>query len=568
MGVIDATWGGLDVAIDTGPADRTGVIAATWGGLVIEVTADEIGAAVYDQDGVTWRANIRKLFAPKWRDEQSKNGNASFSVYLDDPAAQYLTDRAIVKFRWRGGTPFGGRISGEQCTHAVVADQVKLDYSIPGLLSILSDGAVLPDGGLRKDSPSTRFIGFMSPRAEWYHGPDWVRPQGVPLSADTTVRRNNPPELVASNPMYIAPPPGPEATQAAGTVAYYRRELPSNPVAETVKLICSGDNYVTVYVDGVMVVSPDYSQPNNWKQAYTPTFVLQPGKHVVAVKVENAARTTGANPLGFVGTAYFLNDAGEQAGVFFKTDTTHWWSSSQPVGWFPAQILHHEVLEAQADGAQGPSTLTLGFTPYIDSDGVPWSGDRIEAYALDVGKPLDQLATALTEFGMDVDVQAEPMVLDARNRRGLDVSATVTLTVDEGGNLVRYDTSRASTRFNVATAQLQDGTWLTVEDADAIAAMGGKVRAFVSLGSVTSPTAAAKILQQLLATAASPTVTSTAQLTVGRGPQLYRDVHNGYSVTTMDHREVGTIKQRVLVSVVDGSGPIVKTEVEMAVDPT
>jgi hypothetical protein len=566
-GVIDATWGGLDVAATVGSTARPGVIDATWGGLVVEATSDDIGAAVYAPDGVTWLANVSELIGPKWRDELSKTGAADLALPLTDPAAAHMADRSIVKYAWRGRTRFGALVSAENCSHAVDGQVMLSVNGARGLLALLADGGVLPDGGLQDDSPATRYVGFMSARAAWYRRSDWVRPVGYRMSNDTTHRVGLPAEMLKDNPWWIAPPPGPAASQPAGAIVYYRREFTTTaPI--TLEAVLTGDNALTFYVDGQQLINPNFSTiPFTWRQVYTVQFTLQPGAHVMAAKIENV-KGVGGNPLGLVGNIYLLNNKGERIGLWGQTDLTHWWASSQPVGWFPAQILHQLMLEAQADGTAGPSALHLGFTPLTDSAGVAWSGDRQDIYALDVGKPLDQVASALTESGMDVAVDAQSMTLNAWTRRGHDLSGSVALALgDAGGNLIGFDTSKSSTRATVATAQLQDGTWLTVTDTAGVAAVG-RIRVFVSLGSATSPAAAEATLRQMLATSATPTVTSTADLDPTSGPQLYRAVNLGDSVSTPGHREVGTIKQRVLAVTVDGAADIVKTSLELAVDPT
>ena len=575
MTALLASLGGVDAVIDLDPVTRSGVLTATLGGVAARIAvADDMSVSVYDPSGQVFQAAVVSP-SPVYRDVLSGGGVgiATVTMPLDDPAVASITDRSVLKIGFRGDVR-GFIVSGEDCDAAVDGVQQLVVSNAPGLLGLLRDGCVYPQGsGIEMDSPDTRLYGVMSSRSigGWYV-PGWAYPEGFLMSDDPTARLGFPKEggLVASNPYYIAPAPGPAVSQAEGAVVFYQREFTTTE-PKYLEFVFTADNYITLWLDNEELITPDYSDPWTWRRALRESLLLPAGPHRIVAQVENARKTHHNNPLGMAGVVYLANSRGDRVGEFLRTDLTHWTCTAGRPGWFPAQVMLQAFKESQAQGDAGTGYLTPTFTPTHDTNGVPWSTGRNPKWEFNVGMPLDQLVTdpTISASGASFDVNARSMTFDGYQRQGTDRSATVHFELgDTGGSLVQYTTSQQSTRFTVAVAKLADGFWHTVEDTAGIAAIGRIVQV-VDVGSTSSAEAAVTVMQQMLAQSAQPLVSATAITSSLDGPQMNRAWFKGDTVTTVGHRASGTLRQRVWATNVDGTedGPP-KTWPELVADPT
>lgn len=572
--LVAPVWGGWDGTVTAGPQTRSGTATATWGGFDAAIdVGDGVAVAVYDLLGTELQAVVESA-KPQYRIELPKGGTASLSLLLDDAAAPSMVNRALVKMTCRGRTE-GFRVNGEGVSLAVDGHRWLTFGSMPSLIGCLHDAPVYPQGGLPtsgaidENAPTTRAFGPMNPRGPWYVPADWVRPLGV-LITDSSIREGYPKDLASTSDVYwIAPSPGPEVEQPEGTVVHFRREF-STTAQQPVEFLFTADNYLSLWLDGQEIITPDYNTPFAWKHSYTWSGVLQPGDHVIYARVENARRAGGPNPLGLVGAVFKLDRNGDHAGVLIHTHPAYWWASTVDVGWYAGQILYQLMVESQAAGDAGPSMLSMTFDPYTDSAGVAWSGTRLSKQFNVMTDMLDDVVSMLSQDGIDVTADGRNMTLDAWVRLGADRSGTVAEELgDSGGNLVQYDTKTSGTRANCCAAQLADGRWHTVIDTAGVAALGGKrVWMSVQLGTTSSPEAAEVTMRQMLAETAQPITAATAQPSTLTGTQFLRDYGLGDSITTPGKRGSGTLKQRCFAYNVDGTNDVVKIWPEFIEDPT
>lgn len=531
------------------------------------MTIQRATADLYDPTGVTLIGALTNARNIKWQDILSQSGTASFEIPLDDTITASIADRCIVKFSLYGAVRFGCRISTEAVQLAVDGRRWLRFENQPGLLQMLADALVMPEYGLdaaslgaNSTAAGSRIFGFMSIDGPWRVTADWQAPLASSWATDP-YRPKSPPDLAINNPDWIAFDDPTDPTVPNGTYNYFRC-LMTVPGIDVVSLqfTFTGDNFFTLYFDGVELISADLTQPFGWMTSKQVSVNALPGDHMLAAKVLNAGIGPPVpGPMGLIGVVYNLDAAtGQRTTVFVQTDTVNWIVAKTPVpGWTRAQVLKKLVEEAQAVPCAGPAALTIGFTDTDDSASVPWA-DAPDEYTFSVASSnLADIATQLTESGMDVDVDPSTMTLNAWVRRGSNLSGSVELKLgDASGTLRGYETKKTVARFTDVISQLSDGTWVQTTDAAAVTALGGHVQVGLALGSTSTPDSAMRLSEGLLAESAIPQIEVTSQPSALAGAQAYIDYQMGDTITVPGHRNAGTMKARVLSITVDNSGDV------------
>lgn len=345
----------------------------------------EVVVELFDETGVTKLAVLDTVRGVTWQDELSKPGNATFEIPVDDPKAALITDRRIVKFSVFGAIRFACVITSETCDVAIDGDRRWLRYETqPGVGSILARAVVFPEYGLTRRSGDDRLFGFMSKigpgPTSWYVPTDWTAPvASYTWADDQTIRKGYPPVFatIDKRAQWIAPAPGPDgsavgqsggfsaAVLPARTVAYYRDTFTVK--SETpVTIYVSADAYLTLYLDGEVVISPDYTSTIQWTTAQTVVTTLAPGSHIMAARVENA---TGGGPLAFIASVVYLSDTG-QPGEATETETL----SGDVLFAFGSDELNaaaRAAVDAVTDEMTGdaPKVKVVGHTDNVGSTG-------------------------------------------------------------------------------------------------------------------------------------------------------------------------------------------------------
>lgn len=531
------------------------------------MTIERATAELFDPTGVTSLGTLDNAHNIQWQDILSQQGTATAELPLADTVTAAIVDRCIVKFTLYGSVRFGCRLTSEIVQLAVDGRRWLRFESQPGLLQLLGDGVVLPELGLANTSAATRIFGFMSVDGPWRVTGDWQAPQGYPFASET-IRVGVPPDLALPNPDWIGYV-DPDTSRPDGTIDYLRREFTLVSV-ETLEFVFTADNFLDLYLDGEPLVAADLTNPLGFLNTTSVKAKLQPGDHVLAAKVTNAPNNGAGNPMGLIGVVYPLDSLGNRSGVYIQTDTTTWTCTSSTVaipGWTRAQVLKKLVEEAQTAGAFGPSALTVGFTDTDDSDSNPWA-DAPDEYQLPIGTVnLADVATQLAESGIDVEVDAATMTLNAWARKGSDLSGSIALTLGpDGGNLKSYETTKTVARFTDVIAQLADGSWQETTDSGAVTAVGGHVFVALSLGSTSETDTATNIALAQLAQSAQPMISATAQPSCLDGDQVYIDYDMGDTITVPAHRNDGTMKARVLGITVDSSVDVLDVWPQLVLD--
>lgn len=271
---------------------------------------------LYDPTGATRLAVLGNARNVQWQEELSKAGTATFEVPLADASTALIADRSIVKFALDDVTVFGCVIAGETATITNDGGRSWLRFeSQPGVGDLLDRAVVLPEYGLTRKSSDNRLFGFMSAvRADptsWYVAADWVAPTGAyQWQADVSNRKGYPPVFatVDKYAQWISAFPGPNAQQPAGRVAYFRDTFTVESEMPVV-VYAAADAFLTLYLDGEVVISPDYASTQSWTEAKTFKTTLLPGTHILAARVENSDTKRG--PLAFLASVVYLSDTGK-----------------------------------------------------------------------------------------------------------------------------------------------------------------------------------------------------------------------------------------------------------------
>ncbi len=524
---------------------------------------------LYDPTGVSWLADLTHARAITWQHELSKPGTASFEVPLAD--AGLITDLCIVKFSWHGAIRFGARIRTSEIQLAVDGTRWVKYADQPGLLTLLDDAVVYPEYGLNRASPGVRNFGYMSQDGPWRNHAEWQAPQATTWGDSPGPHHNYPLIFGQVDPTVAWIAFNDPSVSAPGSAINYYRGTFHFTLPHDLTLFATGDNFLDLYLDGQQIIAADRLNAAAFMNATQLNIQLGPGNHLFAAKVENSPRVSpGYNPVALMLTLLQTGDDGNPVpgDAVIRTDTTHWLvnDGDPEPGWPRAWVLQQLITEAQTRGVLGPGLLALDFDHATDSDGEAWT-DR-GSYAVDVGTiTLGDLATQLSEAEIDVDVDADTMTFRCFNRKGADLSATVTLALgDAEGTLTDYGITRTATRFTRVLTQLYDGVWVATSDSAGIAEVG-LIETALNLGSTSSAITATGVAQAQLAESASPLVSATGAPTTLAGPLPYVDYGLGDSITVPGYTG-DPVKARILSITVDGSGEIVRAWPEFVQDPS
>lgn len=543
---------------------------------------DGFTAWEYERDGVTLVGQLVNARGLKWRDANSQPGVKSFEVPLAD--AGTLAERSIVKFGWEGEIRDACVVNMEGCTLAVDGTVWLKFENQPGLLAMWADAGADPEWGLARNGGTERHFGFMSQIGVWKVDADWDTPTGFTYTAGLTVpqRGSTPSAFAASNPYWISAA-GPDVNVPEEAINYFRYRFFTGG-RKALEIECSGDNFLTLYLDGEELKTPDPADPHAWYSADSIRVSIPEGDHILAASVANSYFNGGLesedhrnNPIALILTAWELNAKGERGDVFFKTNLADWIvnDGDPEPGWHRAQVIRKLYEEAVARSVEaetvlgappnGVRLLPINFGWITDSDGNAFS-DRGQ-YTVDVASvPLSDITTQMCEADIDVWVDPVAMRVNTYKRRGSDLSGSVELKVGaDGGNLLDYTTTKTRARQTSITMRLAGDTWYRVPDEDAIAE-SGLIETGLDVGSTSSRLTAAQIGQAALDQSAVPTIEVTAKTSLNAAPRPYLEFGIGDTITMPGHRGVGTMKARCLAITVDASSDTPEVVAEFVED--
>lgn len=510
------------------------------------MTADRIFASVWTSDLATQLALIPNRKGVTWQDPLNGAGQGSLQVPYDDPAANYLTNRNIVRFWWAGDYRYAYRI--KQPTNVAVDQNGEADRWLtvagPGVLDTLNDAVLYPEGGLSRNASDQRAFTFASAISDWYISAEWVAPTGVAWTADTTARAGYPKDWPDPTADWIWDT-SPETTDTDLKVVYFRSDF-TLAADSPVCIYATADNFFDLYLNGQLIISSDITDTLTWRRTSKYTANLPAGTYTLAARVQNAAKawSTQANPAAFLCTVAETTSVGVLTTVVRRTDTTNWLcrpEGSTPPGWAAAQILKTFVEEAQARTVGSLTPVTFDFTATNDTDGNAWTDVADRSFAVGTTKGLD-LVQQLTELAIDVQMGPD-LVLHAWKHRGTDKSTGAGQVVLRPAlNLKQL---QLATQLGITTSLLVRTPSGWIELASSNVVTDGRYEDCLSLGNAGSDVQATAQATAAFDDISEPVTTFTAACIPVAGATPYVDFDNGDTVLAPDGAG-GSVALRVM----------------------
>lgn len=510
-------------------------------------------AILYDEDNV-FVTELDTALARSYQDRAGEHGAGTLTMRHDDPKAAQVGTHSIIKYRLFGSERFGVRVAGpEQASYT--EDLVKVTWSCLGLLSLLGDAVILPEGGtIRANSTDTRWLGWMSAAFDAAGFTAVIDGIAWTDSDNLSARRlGNPVDWVDPTAMWI--------TVHGSEAQLYKADC-IVPADAVLRLWASVDESITVWWDGEKISDEDWVHD---EVGYTVMHeaklgIVAAGTHHVAVEM----RLKGTPIIGD-GLDAFILCVGT-IGADNNLDTVLLHSSDDPDVWIaygsdwddprPGLTLGGAIAvlfdDAQAAGFKGPLLLTRDFDDALDSAGVAYADEPVNRAVDILAASLEEVVLTLCEDRADVAVDAATMTLQLFGRQGQERLDT---ELARAVNVTDLSTTRSHEIVNDLYGRIADGTYVHVEDTASIAAHG-RISRGVSLGASTVGAAAAE-MASVLSTLTE--VTDTLDLKHALyGAVPYGDPDNptvayyerGDTVTAPAHRE-GTGPARVLAITVE-----------------
>lgn len=312
-----------------------------------------------------------------------------------------------------------------------------------GNLSVLENAILYPEQALRRNTSDDRYFNFGSADGPWRKPAEWRTPRGVKYRKSHRFAK---PFGWPDNRCQWIWWKSPERASKIGP-AYFRAEFTLDERTR-VRFWLAGDDNALLMLDGEPILR---QKDDHWRKPKAITRVLTAGTHNVAARVENLGDTdddaaldsyiigggggpsldsgivVGPRRAGFLFLAASVTKKNKIRDVLLRSNTTRWTvrkELSEAPGWFPATVLQAFVLEAQARGVLGFSSITIGFTAGKDSDKRPWIRRIAQSYRM-ASRGLD-LMQQVVERGVDVAMTPEGE-LRAWVNRGADRSSVVAL---------------------------------------------------------------------------------------------------------------------------------------------
>lgn len=455
-------------------------------------------------------------------DELKNSGGGSFSIMQNDAklkeSPNLLEWRNVVKCRLDTKVVGGFLIQSKEADYASALEHAGEAWNIAGegLRSWLRDAVVLPYGGLKEDSQSSRVFSFASERGSWYKPADWVEP--VKIAQHTL-------DPGTTNPWGTAPAEWPDAP-----LAYWVWGVANSPVSPAplgvnffrfefevlgtglsdYSIFCAADDDFDVYVDAAQVITS--RDTAGYAQTWRADFQLGPGTHVLAARVQN-----NSGVAALIAALFKAGDAATETAAVLITVTgdAGWVVNSYPdpsPGWSPGEILLTLLGEAQARGVRFPTFLTPTFTADVDSDGATWA--RSLDWEFDVGSEYFDVVARLEEVVCDLWIDPDTLELNMYSDRGShrDVQSTAVQPVkfEIGRNVTKAGEDGVSDIKNTLLIEHTLGYGMAADGLTTSITDYGRVEGFISTGA--SPSVSSDVAQKVFSQKAEPETSATFEI--------------------------------------------------------
>lgn len=523
-----------------------------------------IGAKVYQGTSPsTLIATLSQRKEPNWFHQFNDTGSGSIMIHaLDTDLAAHPTivnyDN-IVRVNIDGTDRFAFLIEKRSLDVAAKAELAGKWWTLEGrgVLALLEDAIVEPEGTIAGSTLRQRTFGFMSAA---FDDSAWT--------AAVQLRRQ---DTIGGTPSWYAHKPAGWPDPSAYWIwsrAYNFGTLPYMPAgtcyfrttftlaAETFcAIFATCDDDCAVWLDDELIIGGSTGTVN-WQEPTRYDRTLAAGMHTIAVQATNADRGATANPAGFICSVMELDDTSTLTGTVIKRTNNTWKALDYPAsvpGMTIGQILGILIDEAQTRGAL--TGITLGFSDTTDSNSAAWS--VTPDLALDIGTNyLDVIRTLVEQF---IDVEMSPtLVLDcyAKGTLGSNLTATVSLIVGTDLEQLGARGEEDGGLTHVANALLlRDQNGILVEREDTTSQASHKRKeAYIELATAPSPEAAEAAGDAILDTNAYPSV----QLSGVTVRKAYTSFNPGDFITVVNMQGVNTDTQVLAFSISedDAGNPI------------
>ena len=473
----------------------TEVAALAAGGMTVKVL-DRASHAVL--------ATLSLADSKSWMDQVDDTGSGTCTIPNDDPDYADTDFDRLLQFNIGGQARFLSVIEDRDVVTLTPqgggAQQTTLKGR--GALAILSEGVVLPSRGVGS-LPIETVRSFAWPAVD-FDDAGWPQAKTLALQRHISPLWHSALPRAWPDPLagwiwadrddcsWMLAPPGPCLFRRSFTLA----------AATKVRIFASFDNAGECYLDGAKIITSDTFFEGEFVEV-----TLSAGEHVLALRGVNYPDdgAPGGNP-GAVILTMFSVVGGFLDEVLLRTDWT-WKCLPYPVrepGFTVGRVLRLLLEDAQSAGAC--LGVTLGFTDFLDSDGMPWE-EQSEVTA-GVGRSLLEVVQEMA--GSLADIAMAPGATQLRAWRFGERGSTKAVTLAEGSNLAALGHQGKRTTVNAVLA-LYAGGWIEETDAASIAA-NGRRSAYMDLSAVQSEERARELARTVMTLRASPRYAVRADL--------------------------------------------------------
>lgn len=348
----------------------------------------EVSADLFAADYSGTASPLEDSWGRAWQDPLSEAGGFTVNLQNDDAALADCAFGKVVRFSLDAAPVFAGIIEAKT-VHGVA--QVEADEYTElkgrGTMALTDSFVVFPEvaGTLVGD---TRYFNVAS---GYYDDSGWAAALTDVLSSG----QGEPPNWPAPSALKISQVYDADTNAPAG-FNWFRKTI-TIPSDDLYRIHFSADDTVTMWIDGVLVVS---HTDIIGKTSQSVDIRLTAGDHLFAVEVENY---TGGliNFIWFMFGLYALEQDGTLGTLLAVSDAT--WKAygfGPPPGFTPGNVL--TILSDEAD-ARGVTLPALDFDADVDTDGTPWpvSPDIAFRVGLKGLAALLQLAETYADLAMD-----------------------------------------------------------------------------------------------------------------------------------------------------------------------
>lgn len=395
---------------------------------------------LFDRTGTTLVASLESAFDIEWQDVDNGTGIGRFKLALSDPDSLLITLGQVVYCDLYDRANVFSFIV-EKYPQMRIQSQEELgqvmEVSGRGSAAVLDTALCYPfDGVDAVPVRSVRSFSFAS--QDYVEVGDWHSATAIAQQGDMTTYW----VMTLPETTHLTSAPGAwpflpiipywiwSQDDNSVTGKSYFRETFTTADPSNVEIIATGDNYWTLYLDGVPILGDNEFQ-EAWQEHRSVSMLLPAGDHTVAAVVNNVSvpgLTGPSNPGGFLMAITIPNEGEGVPPDLMLLSDPGWNALAYPAnepGFTPGGIVLSLLTEAQARSLL--TSVTCSFTATHDSGGVAW--ETIPEFGVNIGASLlTTLGQLVNDGWVEWAMTASEWVLQMWAPGGRGVAAGVTFT--------------------------------------------------------------------------------------------------------------------------------------------